>query len=101
MDIKQLETRIIRKAASAIIEAGYSIRVYDGEEFATEQTSKLSEVMAEVFATEETYFYAYQDGLCRGMVWFIHGNGCDVIADNSDSLEAVLKPAIELAEKLC
>lgn len=98
MTTQATEKRIITQAAKSLIEAGFSIRVYDGEEFATEKTTDVKAIMAEVFATEETHFYAYQDNAYMGRVWFIHGNGCDVIADNSASLETVLQAAQELAE---
>lgn len=98
MTTQATEKRIITQAAKSLIEAGFSIRVYDGEEFATEKTTDVKAIMAEVFATEETHFYAYQGNAYMGRVWFIHGNGCDVIADNSASLETVLQAAQELAE---
>jgi hypothetical protein len=101
MDNLQIEKRIIRQAAKSLIEAGFSVRVHDGEEYATEKTTSLVAIMAEVFATEETYFHAFKDGQLAGQIWFIHGNGCDVITDNSESMEEVLKPAQDLAESLC
>lgn len=100
MKTQQIEKRIITQAARSLIEAGYSVRVYDGEEFATEKTTDLTAIMAEVFATEETYLYAYRGDTYAGLVWFIHGNGCDVMADNSAGLESVLQAATDLAETL-
>jgi hypothetical protein len=100
MTTQNIEKRIITQAAKSLIEAGYSVRVFDGEEFATEKTTDLKTIMAEVFATEETYFYAYQGDTYGGCVWFIHGNGSDVITDNSASLETVLQAASDLAESL-
>ncbi|NMZ71361.1 hypothetical protein SAMN05216370_0126 [Pseudomonas peli] len=100
MKTQQIEKRIINQAAKSLIEAGYSVRVYDGEEFATEKTTDLATIMAEVFATEETYLYAYRGDAKAGFVWFVHGNGCDVMADNSTNLESVLQAASDLAETL-
>lgn len=100
MKTQQTEKRIITQAAKSLFEAGYSVRVFDGEEFATEKTTDLKAVMAEVFATDQTYFYAYQGDNYAGLVWFVHGNGCDVIADSSVALESVLQAASDLAESL-
>ncbi len=100
MKTQQIEERIITQAAKSLIEAGYSLRVYDGEEFATLHTTDLATIMAEVFATAETCLYAYQGDTYAGLVWFVHGNGCDVMADNSTALEGVLQAASDLAERL-
>lgn len=100
MDTQAIEKRIITQAAKSLIGAGYSIRVYDGVEFVTGQTKDVKAVMAEVFATEETYFYAYQGDACTGFVWFVHGNGCDVITDSSTALDPVLQAASDLADSL-
>lgn len=96
--VQATEKRIITQAAKSLIEAGYSIRVYDGQEFVTEKTKDVKAVMSKVFSTSGTCFYAFQDSGYVGRVWFIHGNGCDVIADNSLSLDGVLQAAQELAE---
>jgi hypothetical protein len=98
MTTQATEKRIITQAAKSLIEAGFSIRVYDGAEFVTEKTTDIKTVMAQVFATSGTCFYAFQDNAYVGRVWFIHGNGCDVIADNSLSLDTVLQAAQDLAE---
>lgn len=98
---RETESKIIRKAAQAFISAGYSIRVHDGCEFATGLTTKVSEIMAECFATDSTVFRVYgSDGKQAGWVQFIHGNGIDVIHDYTCNLDSIMQPVSEYSETL-
>jgi hypothetical protein len=100
MTTQKIEKRIIAQVAKSLIRAGFTIRVFDGGEVVTEKTTHLKTIMGEVFATESTSFRAYRGEHYAGVVCFVHGNGCDVIHDNSVSLEPFLKEASDLADTL-
>lgn len=97
----QTESKIIRKTAKALISEGYSIRVHDGTEFATDKTTKITEVMAECFATDTTSFIVYDAMNTRaGWIQFIHGNGGDVIHDYTMNLDDIMQPVIDYCDSL-
>lgn len=101
--VKAIETRIIRKAAQSLIEAGYWLQAHDGEELSGERTRDVGAFLAECFATDVTNLYVYADGEnspAQGWVQFIHGNGVDVISDNTVNLNPALRAAEQLAERL-
>jgi hypothetical protein len=83
------EARIIAAYIDAALARGWMIRVHDGEEWATPTTMDRAEIERAVAATEETTLT-----LCNatatiryGDIWFIHGNGEDVLSDCSDKPE--------------
>lgn len=101
---QEVEKKILRSAAEAVIAAGFSIIVNDGEKDATERLADVDAVMAAVCSTDEDYFV-----VCKrtkrvansqfGWIRFIYGNdGWDVINDYTTNLEDILKPTIALAE---
>lgn len=96
-----IEKQIAIAAAQGLIDAGYSVAVYDGEEIAQEDTTDINKIKDALFATDEDHLMAYKDGSLRGSVSLIYGNdGWDVMADYSTSLEPALLAANELADKL-
>ena len=98
---QQTESKIIRKAAKALLTEGYSIRVHDGTEFATDKTTKITEIMAECFATDTTSFIVYDAMNTRaGWIQFIHGNGEDVISDYTTNLDTIMEPVMDYCESL-
>ena len=96
----RVEANIISRAIGGFLKGGCAISVFDGEEFAVQKSTSRAEIEAECFATEETTFNVWKDGKKIGFVWFIHGNGHDVISDYSDSpeLEAMMASAIKFGE---
>lgn len=87
-----VERAIFRCTAKALMEAGYSLRLFDGEEWATPITTSLQVLMDEMFATDEEQLVVYDStGKKCGWVFFVYGNsGWDVINDYTTNLEPVL-----------
>jgi len=100
----KIEAQIIDKIITSALRGGYSISVFDGEEFAIRRSTSRKAIEAECFATDETSLIfhkgEYPDN--KGWVWLIHGNSYDVISDYSDNpeIEEILKPAIKYSEEL-
>lgn len=105
-DIQTIEKRIVRITILNILAAGFSISVNDGEEETLTNSTDPDAIFAAMFTTDE-------DSLLVGhnpsrpefghfaMVRFIYGNdGWDVINDYSTSLEKILKPVIDLADRI-
>ncbi|MRK19106.1 hypothetical protein [Pseudomonas sp. JG-B] len=103
---REIETAIIRKAATVLLDAGYEIRVHDGCESGAQRRT-VADVLGDCFSTDVSSFYLYrkEEGksvsseTALGWVQFIHGNGCDVMADHTLNLEAVLQPVSDLADR--
>lgn len=84
--IGSVEAKIIRQVALKAITLGWSVSVNDGEETVVIPTLQLDTVLGEVGHTEETYFHFFLPDRTRlGFVWFVHGNGEDVVTDHSDN----------------
>lgn len=97
----KVEAEIINLAISGILEAGCMISVSDGEVYVLKRSRDRAAIQREVAATDETIFLVRTaDGERVGVVYFIHGNGPDVLADHSanDSMESMLKAANEYAQ---
>lgn len=103
-----IERAVIRHAASAILAAGYRLRLHDGETWATALTDSLDTVMREVWACDMERLYVWvpssdpgNDGKYIGSLMLVYGNdGWDVIADHSVALEDVLQTTYAYAESL-
>jgi hypothetical protein len=81
-----LEAEIINRLITAILNHGYCISVYDGEEYALERSYNQAAIQEETSATDETTYRMYsREGDYKGFFWLIHGNGEDVISDHSDN----------------
>lgn len=65
----------------------WKISVHDGEEIAIKGSYDHDAIKAEIAATDETYliFFDGQTAAQVGMVWLVHGNEEDLIADCSDT----------------
>ncbi|SFJ47639.1 hypothetical protein SAMN03159338_1499 [Sphingomonas sp. NFR04] len=102
--IKRIETegKIARKAAQALLDAGYSVSVYDGEETTVTRSTSIGEIMAAMNTTDDDRLIAFDaEGKRVGFVWFVYGNGGDdVISDYACSLEAALAPVNAYADSL-
>ena len=107
------EAKIINKIITSALKNGYSISVFDGEDYSLLRSTTRKEIKAECFATDETTLIfhkgEYPDNKgwvvvsdYKGWVWLIHGNSYDVISDYSDNpeIEEILKPAMQYAEEL-
>jgi hypothetical protein len=97
----RMERRIVRKIAQAMLAAGYSVTVNDGEELALVRSRKLSEIMEACFSVDEEHLIAYRaDGSRVGFVFLVYGNsGFDVVNDYSMALEDLMKPINDYADE--
>lgn len=98
---QRIEQEIARAAATGLIEAGYSISVFDSEEIVLKRSTNVERIVEAMFSTDEDYFYAYrpEETERAGYVHFVYGNeGWNVISDNSLSLEPALEAATALSE---
>lgn len=110
------EQEIISAVLNEASKWGLLVSVFDGEEWALKASPDYSTVQALVGATGETLLrfrdpstvddFSRSDDVSTaklvGFVQFIHGNGCDVIADFSDNPEMsmLLAPAVAVADLL-
>lgn len=100
------ELKILRRTVDALLKAGYFVSVNDGEETTLIDCREPLEIMNSAWTTDEDYLYVRKQGTgvdreYDAFVRFIYGNnGADVISDYSTSLESVLRPVLNYAEKL-
>ena len=97
------EAEIVSRVITSALRAGYHISVFDGEEWAVKFSRDRKEIESNCFATDETHFrIRTSDQKSVGSVWFIHGNGGDVIADYTDDgrMDELLEPAFNYADKI-
>lgn len=103
------ERQIIDAILDAALSRGLVVSVYDGEEWALTGSDSRPAIVREVGATDCTTL-RFRDPArldergkpaSVGSVFLVHGNGCDVIADYSDSpaMAALLAPALAVAER--
>ncbi|HGC8067002.1 TPA: hypothetical protein ACI1IR_004362 [Yersinia enterocolitica] len=98
----KIERRIAKAAVKGLIEAGYTVSVFDGEETTLTDSTDAKAIEAAMFTTDEDRLHVTRvtDGQ-KGWVLFIYGNdGYDVIADNTVNIEDALKAASDLGDQL-
>ena len=100
---QRVEQTIALVTAQALLDAGFSLGVNDGEAITIHHSRNLEAIKAALFTTDEDYLYVYHDkGNAKDQpdfhwVRFVYGNdGWDVINDYSANLE----PHFELVQKL-
>lgn len=100
---RTIERRIVRRLVLALIKAGYSVSLYDGQEWVAKKEKTWKAVKDKFFSVDEETLYAYDaEGRRIGVVFLVYGNGgWDVMADWSSSLEPVVNPVLDYAETLC
>ena len=92
----QLEMAIAGSVVDALMAAGYTIGVNDGEELTVRRSTDRAEIMGALATTEEDYVIAYDahTGKRFGWVWLIWGNGEDLITDHTVNLTPIIDPLI-------
>ena len=113
-----IERKIVSRIVKDALAKGYTVSVYDGEEYALKRGTAYKQIMEACFSTDEDtlVFYAKTDGYDIGVdsplndkffrvgfVSLVYGNcGYDVISDctYTPSMEALLSGAEALANKL-
>lgn len=95
------ETKISHKVVTCLLDAGFSVSVFDGEEWAIEKSVNRNKIYKEMWSTDEDTLYACDsEGERIGWVSLIYGNDVDIISDYTTNLEDVLKPANDYADTL-
>lgn len=93
------EQAIVRKHLKRVIAAGYSVKVFDGEEMSPKFTTA-KDAWAFLGETDEDRLYVYTQGGQRiGSILFIWGNDEDILSDwgwNDD-----LEGSQAVMDKLC
>lgn len=99
MDQKD-ENKVIRRAATDLVAAGYQLTVDNGAEEPGPWTSTVAEVMSRLRETDADRLMARRDGK-TSWVLLVYGNDpCEVVADYTVDLEEVLAGANEVADRL-
>jgi adenylosuccinate synthase len=98
-----VERAIVRAFVEAVLKAheGYTLRVHDGEEFATEKTRDTDEIMKAIMSTDEDHLYVYEGSRRVGYLYLVYGNsGWDVMSDYTDipEFKSFVLPADNLAD---
>lgn len=96
----QVEKLIVNRLISAVLKAGWTISVFDGEEWALKTSTNRAAIQAETAATDETtYRIRSASGEALGQIWLVHGNGTDVISDYTDNgdMDLLIDPVMEYA----
>ena len=100
---QRVERSIVDRTVDVLLAAGYQLSVHDGEQVTVERSSDAEKIKAALMTTDEDNLLAYEkdaEGDHYSWVRFVYGNdGWDVISDYGMSLEEVLKPVNEYAEK--
>jgi hypothetical protein len=95
-----LERQIAEKVVRAILDAGMAVSLDNGgDEYEVENSNSMSQICAELCATDEEHIVAIKDGKRFGSVYMVYGNdGYDSICDYSLNLETILAPVQAWAE---
>lgn len=102
LSVRQKEEVIVKAIIESALCRGYSISIFDGEEVAIAKSTDPEAILKKMFATDAEELIVY-DHHCvrRGTAYLIYGNdGHDVISDHTLGLEAILRPVLELAQRL-
>ncbi|MER9205225.1 hypothetical protein [Mesorhizobium sp. M0771] len=80
------EKRIISAIIKRALALGFTVSVYDGEEWALKRSTDFEAITAEVHATDETTLRMRDEtGNMVGSIYLVHGNEDDVICDHTDN----------------
>jgi hypothetical protein len=83
---QNIELPIARRLVRDALAKGYSVSVYDGEEWALKRSSKFTEIMGALASTDcDTLRFRNAAGEIVGSVWLIWGNLDDLISDHTDN----------------
>ena len=94
----RMEATICRLLLTSIVADGCSVGVDDGDGVQLGDTSHL---LSAIFGVEEAKLRVYRGRSFIGTVSLVRGNdGWDVISDYTTSLEAIVKPANDYADRL-
>lgn len=97
------EKAVVRAAVRNAIKLGFTVSLYDGEEWAVKRSNSEREVMAEIYATDlETLAFRTRDGKLIGNLYLVYGNSAgEVMSDwtDTEAMNTLLAPAKRRADK--
>ncbi|TPJ51767.1 MULTISPECIES: hypothetical protein [unclassified Mesorhizobium] len=85
--MRPIEATIVGNLIKKALGLGWTVSVYDGEEWALQQSSDYEAITTEIAATDETQII-FRGGIGQRIGWLqlIHGNDEDVISDHTDNI---------------
>jgi hypothetical protein len=86
------EKLIVGRMVTDLLAAGYKLRVYDGEEYATGWTADAATIYSALSSTDMDRLDATKDSRTAAWVMLVWGNGTDVISDYTMSLKEIMDP---------
>lgn len=87
-DIRPIEKPIIDRIVKTALERGWTISVFDSEEWPVKRSRDYETITANISTTDLTQLkFRDSDGNYLGVVIFVHGNDEDVICDCTDNPE--------------
>jgi hypothetical protein len=94
------ERGIAREVIRCLVDAGYTVSVFDGEDYPVRKSTSKRAIFDALAQTDNDKLVARdKDGKKVGWVWLVYGNEpCELIADYTLNLEEVIQPAIDKAE---
>lgn len=99
----KLEKRVVKLTIDTLLEEGYVLSVYDGEETTVSKSRDAAALLDAMMTTDEDYIFVYrpEDMTKRyGWVFFVYGNGgWDSINDHTTNLEEELAPVFAKCEE--
>lgn len=97
----ELELRVLRKMCRSLCAAGYSLSVWDGEEWAIKRSIQPDIVVAELRATDEERVRVRNGDRIIGDIYLVYGNSpWEVVANYSTPLESALAETTAYTEAM-
>lgn len=95
------EGQVARRLVEAALAKGWSVSVFDSEEWAVKRSRDAKAIMEALFATDDDMLrFRDANGEIMGNVYLVYGNaGYEVINDYSVSLETFMKPIEAFMDK--
>lgn len=90
MNRQKIELTIITKVVDDTLAAGFTLSVWEGEDWAIKRSTDREAILASMQSTDSDTILFYIDDTKYGWVELIYGNGCDVISDYSMNMEQYL-----------
>jgi hypothetical protein len=88
--ITKVEERIVSMIIDSILSSGYTLRVHDGELWASSVHDTKEQHMASIRTTDADFIVVFSPNTKKriGMIYLVYGNGgYDVICDHTDNME--------------
>ena len=90
-DANRIERGVVVRVIDALLDAGYTLGVHDGEEITLRNCGSRIELYNALGTTDLDGLLVYRDGARVGNVLLIYENGEDVVSDYTVNLQDVLE----------